>query len=302
MALPLSLADWTIEHIRTVADDFEPGWFDFKEVLRSQDPRHAPRIREAACAMANTDGGFLVFGVVDRGNRMDGKDPVPGIDLSGKTELRKEFGDVIDGINRDIRFESSPSPIAVNPTGTRGVFVIHVLKSLLGPHELDGIFWKRGDKGACKRMDFYDVREQMIATEDRMRKVRLIRLELQEIIQTSQAMGEGNENLARDRFETDAFKTLVADTCAILPPEGCFIEKLLRIPRIARRANTALDRLNAFYIENYPAGTISSHSEPANRRRAELYAMVASDRKEVVSLCQESEEVFKRRFGSLTGA
>ena len=57
----------------------EDDRLDFKEMLHDPDPRHNDRILSAACAFANTRGGYLVFGVRDAG---DGLDRIVGIPAS----------------------------------------------------------------------------------------------------------------------------------------------------------------------------------------------------------------------------
>ena len=66
--LPTSLDDWTlnvvIELLQTGA--FESEHFDYKEMLpHSGDQGAKDRLRKTCCAFANTDGGFIVFGVSD---------------------------------------------------------------------------------------------------------------------------------------------------------------------------------------------------------------------------------------------
>ena len=69
--LPEELGQWNYETILELVRtrQFEPEQFDYKEVLhaeRGDRPAWNLKIAKAACSMANANGGFLIFGVVDR--------------------------------------------------------------------------------------------------------------------------------------------------------------------------------------------------------------------------------------------
>jgi hypothetical protein len=125
MSLPIQLSDWTLDLVRKVSDNSEPGWFDFKAVLTASEPKdrdkHAENIRKLSCAMANTDGGYIIFGVIDAGNRKPGEDPIPGLPATALTTFRKEYGDLVQNIRRPLRFECSPTPILVGSEGRAAV-------------------------------------------------------------------------------------------------------------------------------------------------------------------------------------
>jgi hypothetical protein len=307
MEIPKDLAAWDLALIRNLvaAADYEPGWFDFKAVMTGPGSI-TDSVRKAACAMANTDGGYLIFGVKDRVARKPGEDPVIGLTVTTQLDLRKEFGDLAQVIRRPIRFDCSPKAIAVDADGTRGVFVAQIPRSLIGPHEFEGKFWMRGDQGACRAMEFHEVRDHMLLSEDRQRKVTLLRLELRDMVLTSKAMNEGikgNANLAFDSFDTSAFKGLIADTCAILPPESGLLETLLVIARHARRANETSVRLSDHFLLNWRPGEIASpQGWPAEHRRSELFSSLYGDRQQIERLCNECEATLKKLFGPLPGS
>src|SRR5258708_38386240 len=103
MRVPVSLDNWTLEYIEALltSQGGEPGWFDWKEVLRNpNDPNHKRRLCQVVCAMANANGGFLIFGVADRGATPASR--IVGITLDG--EEANHFGQVITKIRPDVRF------------------------------------------------------------------------------------------------------------------------------------------------------------------------------------------------------
>lgn len=75
-----------------------PGRFDFKDALVGTGDQKAKEklnesIAKTACALANTGGGYLIFGVKDRkhSSRLTPRQRCLGI--SNRGDLRKELGD-----------------------------------------------------------------------------------------------------------------------------------------------------------------------------------------------------------------
>jgi len=109
---------WTYD---TVVDmlrqhEFEPGRFDYKAVLNTTSPKgrdgHAASIRRTACAMANTDGGFILFGIKDRKAPVrNAEERIVGIPPG---ELRKQFGDKLQPLQPEVYFEALPASIPVS--------------------------------------------------------------------------------------------------------------------------------------------------------------------------------------------
>lgn len=97
-----------------------------------------PKIVAAACAFANTYGGYLLYGVkeVDQGNRPDQPDPddVPGVDFSSgdpKASLRSR---ILDNTRPPFQFEVHAIPF--EGSTDRGVLVVEVEESVDAPHEV----------------------------------------------------------------------------------------------------------------------------------------------------------------------
>ena len=293
MALPIKLSDWTLDHIRRAADEFEPGWFDFKEVFKSPDPKHNDRIREAACAMANTDGGFLIFGVVDRKNRKPGGEVVPGVPVAGLGDLRKEFGDLVQDIKRGLGFDTPPKPVTVDSGGTRGVFVVHVPRSPLRPHQFNGRFPKRGDGGSCVDMDFYEVREQMLNTEERLSKLTLLRIQLDQLRAVSQQISQIKRipSVWTLRFDTGAIKPLIAETCTLFPPGNQRLRDLGTMVTKALQCNELLRNLNHEGL-NAPRGI-----DPDTKRR--WLDDIEQSNWHVEDFCRRAEEALAAVYGKI---
>ncbi len=177
MALPTDLGAWTYETVAEVVNgnDYEPGRFDFKEVLnatRKEDrAKHNANICKEAAAMANTIGGFLIFGVKDaKALTTPDENPIVGIPVSG--EHRKEFGEKLGAIQPVPRFETVPQAIRLPDDPDRGIFVVQIPQSPLRPHMLDHMFYGRGDGGTATPLNYYQVRELMLTTQERLNRFR----------------------------------------------------------------------------------------------------------------------------------
>ncbi len=247
MELPKKLDEWTFETVVTLVRkyEYEPGTFDYKGILVP--PRADPTkgefnasIRRTVCSMANADGGFILFGVSDRDQPVITPDErIVGISLKG--DLRKLFSEKISMLQRPVYFNASPKPLVLPNDKQRGIFVVYIPQSPLRPH-MDistGCFYRRGEGGKADKMNFYEVREQMMYTEDRLRRVTLLRLEIAQYQELIRKMLDAGTQVVimLYRFDTSAFKVLLADVCSILPPSTDLLQNLLKIPLDANMIN-----------------------------------------------------------------
>ena len=172
MQLPINLDEWNFESIVAIVRkyEYEPGSFDYKGMLAASrtDPikdEFNASIRRTVCSMANADGGFILFGIRDREQPITSPDErIVGIPLKG--DLRKIFSEKISTLQRPVYFTASPKAIALPTDSQRGVFVIYIPQSPLRPH-MDvstGCFYRRGEGVKADKMNFYEVREQMMYT------------------------------------------------------------------------------------------------------------------------------------------
>ena len=247
MQLPINLDAWNFESVVGIVGkyEYEPGSFDYKGILASArtDPskdEFNASLRRTVCSMANADGGFILFGVRDREQQVNSPDErIVGIPLKG--DLRKIFSEKIATLQRPVYFTASPKAIALPTDSQRGVFVVYIPQSQLRPH-MDvstGCFYRRGEGGKADRMNFYEVREQMMYTEDRLRRVILLRLEIAQYQELIRKMLDAGTQvvLMLYRFDTSAFKVLLADVSSLLPASTDLLQHLLNIPLQANMIN-----------------------------------------------------------------
>lgn len=247
--LPEDLAAWTFDTVRNLVErhEFEPGVFDYKAALTGTGPgkdQLLSSLQKTASSLANTAGGFILFGVKDRAVPVvQLSDRITGLVLGG--DWAKEFGDKMKGLQQDIFFEASPKPIVVPFEPSKGVFVVRIPLSPRRPHMVrsTGVFYKRSEGGSAVEMDFYEVRDQILLSEERSRKLTLLRMEVVDYFNTARIICRIKPApiLSVLRFDTTSYKTLVADCVALLPRDDSFVQLMLFLARQAQMANGLLD-------------------------------------------------------------
>jgi Putative DNA-binding domain len=107
--LPDDLSATTFDDIVGLVDrlEYEPGPVDFKAALNLKGPNAEEmrnNFRRTAASMANTEGGWILFGVLDRRSvAASAGERIVGIPLGG--DLRKELGEKLEPIAPHIRFD-----------------------------------------------------------------------------------------------------------------------------------------------------------------------------------------------------
>lgn len=247
--LPSRLEDWKYETVEYLVKkyEFEPGTFDYKDVLNpttgTNRDTHIASIRRTACSMANTGGGLILFGVKDRKVAVAApEDRITGIRIGG--DLLKEFGNKIESVQPEIYFEAVPQVLPLPTDLSRGVFVVYIPQSQRRPHMVEGIYYRRGEGGSAVAMSHYEVREQMMNTEDRKQKVNLLRLELAQYNEIATYV-QGGISYTFYRFDVNAFKVLLAEVCSLIPSD--LLRALLNVPLKANLMNRRLDNIHDNY-------------------------------------------------------
>jgi hypothetical protein len=248
--LPNDLNLWTIDTVINIVKEheFEPGIFDYKSVLKETRPnqnQHIESIRRTVCSMANTDGGFILFGILDRKEQVAClEERIAGIPI--EADLRKEFGDKILTIQPEVYFEAIPRALLIPKDSSRGIFVVRIPKSQRRPHMVSstGIYYRRGENGTAIPMNHYEVRDLMIYTEERLRKVILFRLEISLFRQKAKVLlDQKSYNMSTIstlyHIDVSSYKVLLADISGLLPPSVTIFEEMLNI-------TICIDTINKF--------------------------------------------------------
>lgn len=294
MDLPTDLDQWDYTTIFDLAtgDEYEPERYDFKEVLTATKGTaeyagtHAKNISKTVCSMANGNGGYIIFGVIDpkKHPELSAEQRIAGIPRS--SEILKEFGNKIISIQPNVHCIPRRRLIELPSDETRGIFVVSVPTSPRRPHmvEPDGIFYIRGSGGSAEAMKYYGVRDQMLYTEGRLQKIRLLRLMIEQFkkLHGTPMGSQWVEELAQmQRYDTSTFEALLADICDLIPAQTDLLNKLLELSRTANDLNI---------IKN-PHAAFSSHYNRTS-------AMV--DKSNLLGkLCGECENELTKLFGPL---
>ncbi len=173
MAVPRLLSDWTLAAIEELVDDdyHEDDAFDFKEALDIRAVGHIERILKAACSLANTKGGFLVFGVAETGS---GRSRVVGIPDS--RENAKHVTDKFKGAEPSLRFDILNPPIRLSIG--KVVFVVEVLPAGRGPHRGPrNQFWRRS-QGTAVEMTYGEIENAFVNYSERRSRLHLVYVSL----------------------------------------------------------------------------------------------------------------------------
>src|SRR5260370_4876314 len=282
--LPPRLEDWTYSTVENLVKkyEFEPGTFDYKHVLNptgTNQNEYVKSIGSTVCSMANTDGGFILYSVKDRRVSVEGLEYcIVGIPVGG--DLLKEFGNKIESIQPEVYFEAVPQVLKRPDDPSKGVFVIRVPKSPRRPHMLltTGVYYRRGDGGSAVAMTHYEVRDQMMYTEDRIKKVTLLRVELSQYKELAPLV-QGQMTWAFERFDVSAFKVLLAQLCILIPLN--LLRNALNIPRQATIINRRLEDIHRQRID------------------AGIATEIQREIRVFIDLCDECEKSLEREFGPL---
>jgi hypothetical protein len=303
--LPRSLDEWTLDTIKYLVNRHahEPQQFDFKEVLNSgrdeRDEMNASIVR-TVCSMANSSTGHLIFGVQDF--RRESKDPLEricGIPING--EHRSDFAKKVQAIQPEIHFDAISQLIPLESDSSRGVFVVRIPLSPLRPHmdSKRGIFYTRGDGGNARHMNWTEVRDQMLLTEERRQQVTLLRLKLVQFReQCSDFMKLDDRELIMEygRLETGGFEALLASVCAVIELDREVLLSLLAVPTGAQALNRILDRWQ--HADRF-GHRVRDH--PDSEEAFRWLEQVHSTAFRIEELCEQCEFPLRLQFGPLVG-
>lgn len=285
LPVPKSPIDWTLDHIKRLIKihPYETDWFDYKISLKplsglkdDKKEEHRQSIRKCCCAFANTRGGFILFGIK---REIDSEDRIVGIDLSD--DLTEHLQTLLKHLDPNIRqFDASPVKIKSGRASTRGVWIVWIPPSEMRPHMSAGRFYKRSPGGTCDIMTAQEVRDQIMYREDRLKKIGLLRMELNQLQTTNQQMrhGAGYAHNVAVRLSTASLRILIADTTSMQTPE--LTAKLLELATSADDQNRRYDwEHEAFAMAKVMRGQFGQLREAHNHQSA------ANDIKRLIEEC-----------------
>lgn len=220
---PTTLDDWDLGLLRRLVTTSagENDTFDFKKHLDG-DGRN---IRKAACSFANSDGGFLVFGVLDKG---EGESRIAGVTHS--REFLADLQRLLAPIEPSLHFAVRDPAIVLHDDRT--IPVVHFPRGVRGPHwdPQARTFWRRG-KGTAVHMSHEEVRLAFSNHAEKVGRVRLVYLSLidnwtrlEDIVQPE----SGNGPLPLTVLDLTLIRAGMGDIQTLLPD---LVEPLMRLVR-----------------------------------------------------------------------
>jgi len=250
--IPEKLSDWTIENITEMLskDLFESERFDYKERLPANklDKAGVQRLQKSCCAFANSNGGFLVFGVSDDKSK-EPKDRLMGIDP--QIDFPEKFGNFPKNCTPSIYWDF------VNPAlpleNGNVVHVVFIPKSNDAPHavgdnEQGWKFPKRTNKGT-EGMSIEEIRHGFLGYYEKKLKLNLLLSELEHIKENA-----GSWLVTEDKdisktyslvtFENTILDSIVTDSYTVLASEEKLLAALHALRGHTRIAN---NKINIFF-------------------------------------------------------
>jgi len=267
--IPRLLADWTLDALAGMLEKgvFEDESFDFKEMLPDgRNSEDKDRLKKTCAAFANSDGGFLVFGV-SNSKKTTGLQRIVGIDAN--VDFPEHFGNFPKSCSPSVAWEFRNPPLLLD--SGRVVHIVQVPKGWRAPHAVEAggawAFPKRTNRGN-EPMSIEEVRSAFLGFYEKRLKLQLLRSEILTIERNAQDICITDpDKIARKyslvSFDTAIIDSVIADTYSITAQCQELHEALSRLRQATRTANNKIHLL--FSVVMMPLtdmrDTIRSHNE-----------------------------------------
>ena len=294
LTVPSALNEWTLPNVLGLleAHVYEDSRFDWKEDLRRDG---AERFTQSAVAMANSGGGFFVFGVSDaRGD--EPRERIRGV--ASTREFAHEVTALLKNPDPPVPHEHKNPPVQIPWLPDRLLPIVQV-RSVQAPHSYKGTFLAR-EGGTTRPLATSEVRNMMVRREDTLARVRLLLLELvaahEAVLALELAQQKGGTKLLR-RIDTRTIADLHATILPLLLDKPELSTSLSAIRSGAEVLNYHLDgALSILYFPDRP------HRED-NSAHAAFLAMTGTSAlgREIEKTAKSMAEVFGEPLPRLRG-
>ena len=256
--IPSKLEDWTEELVVEMLQTgiFESEHFDYKEMLpHSNDKAAKDRLKKTCCAFANTDGGYLVFGVSDNRelapqNRLLG--------LSKELDFPEKFGNYPKNCFPSIYWQFKNPPITLS--SGKLIQIVYIPASPESPHSTGHIekgwqFMKRTNKGN-EPMAPDEVRLRFLSFYEKRIKLELLKAEL-EMLRDQAKSGyvdgekEISTHLSIVTFDTNVIDTVLSDTFVLISRAPKLVKILGEIRIRVRMAANSFGTVRHMLYQGY---------------------------------------------------
>jgi hypothetical protein len=251
MTLPQTLDQWTIESVLQVLamGYYESENFDFKESLPfKKDERGKERMFATCCALANSSGGFLIFGVSDRRS-----DPLEQrlVGVAPSLDFPEHFGSYPNQCEPGLVWQFRNPPLTLKSGNY--VQVIHIPRSWTAPHSFrqpNGArrFMKRTNKGN-EDMSYDEIRSSFLQYYEKRLKLQLLASELRTMKEIAKGAivpaSAQNRQIGHGEFGLSIVETVLTDSYSILAAHPDILDALTRIRLACRDVNQQMQKMLA---------------------------------------------------------
>jgi hypothetical protein len=277
--IPNNLDDWDYQLVEKLVREgfFETDKYDLKEnIPHKSNKSDKDRLEKSACAFANTEGGFLVFGIKDN-KSLFFKDRIVGINPA--RDFPREFGDKIANIEPHLYYTFRNPAITV-PDISNVIHVVKIEKSPERPHWTSKReFYFRTNKGN-EQMSYQQIKDSFLSEEQRRQKLRLLFIELLSNREQCSGMNIVEEHIS-DYYslitlDSSVLQTLLVDTYPIIINDKELVRLLMSIRAQIKVMN---NKTRIFYSEiSLPVTTrkdiVKSHNEFINGKVNQLIPLL----------------------------
>lgn len=278
--IPTNLQTWTKEAVLTLltAGIFEAEEFDFKlQLPKSKDLPGKERLKDGCCAFANSDGGFLVFGVADDRTLTPDKRL---IGLPPDFDFPANFGNFPRQCHPSVSWDFKNPAISLD--NGHLLHVVHIPKSWKAPHfrgsSQDG--WKvqkRTNKGT-EGMTYEEIRGAFLGFYEKRIRLQLLSSELKML------MTSANKAYVADPSQIDAhygvitlssqvIESVLADSYPILVESPKLVAVL---GQLRQSINVVNNMANIFFVTaSLPLTNNADHIRHHNEKMAKACQHVA---------------------------
>jgi Putative DNA-binding domain len=220
---------------------FENETFDYKQSLpNSRDDNGKGRLRRVCCAFANSQGGFIVFGISDDRSQSP-EDRLLGVDSN--LDFPQQFGNYPKTCNPSIEWNFLNPPL--NLQSGNVLHIVEIPKSWKAPHatgdrETGWRFTKRTNQGD-EGMTVDEVRQVFLGYYEKRLKLQLLRAELEALkAQASQAANVSQGQVSLISFDLQVIESILTDTYSITATEIGLHGSLSRVRQFCTMGNNQI--------------------------------------------------------------
>lgn len=289
--IPNILDDWNYHLVERLVKDgfFETDRFDLKEdIPRRDDISGKERLEKSVCAFANTEGGFLVFGIKND-RSLSPKDRIVGIDSN--RDFPREFGDKKTNIEPHLYYDFKNPAISIPDTSN----VVHIVKIDQSPERPHWTgkreLYFRTNRGN-ELMSYQQVKDSFLGEEQRRQKLRLLFIELLTNREQCDVVTTSDEKIS-DYYslvtlDSSMLKSLLVDTYPMIIKE---IELVRLLISIRQNIEVMNNKTRIFYsIVSFPMSNkrqiVKEHNEYLNSQVQGLIPML-----------DEALNILKEKYG-----